>query len=491
SHNSTMHFSIPDTQELGSSPTYTAYNIHINGVYHCRLRYKQLHSLNEQLRRHCGGVSLPAFPPKRLLPLTNGQLETRRSALEQYLQMVGQDGRIARSAHMQQFLQRAQLDTALAEDMVTSDCEEQQLEVQVYTSPASERLLVSCSVQQNAGALLKAVCQELQLPEDQTRFFCLFLVRRMRKTDEMHLVRRLMDFESPYITRLHVQPCDLLLRTCYWDSGLDAKLTGSKVALNLLYNQTVADVGREWVVICSPGVGRQLGSLQQQGRSREYMDLVRQLPSYGCLQFDEAEVDYPEPNTMALVSIGNKELSLRTSRGAKIYETKFRVTRMRSWRVSVTHNPLEARLEPTHLQLAFEYLIAKQTLRWITITSGQAMLMSVCLQAMVDELLNRGGGGKADPNSDDEQDQPAVTSSSSTPSSTSSTSTWASSTCSASTAPSTPPVRFLSEDLVPRSKQQPRLTSRTFGAVFFRNDGADNGARVSNEAFEGIGDDDL
>ncbi|XP_017005773.2 sorting nexin-17 [Drosophila takahashii] len=482
-----MHFSIPDTQELGSSPTYTAYNIHINGSRHCVLRYKQLHSLNESLRRHCVGVPLPPFPPKRLLPLTSGQLEARRSSLEQYLQAVGQDNRLARSAHLQHFLQRAQLDTALAEGQVTSDCEEQPLEVQVYTNPASERILVSCSVQQNASALLKSVCRDLQLPEELVRFFCLFLVRRPRKSDELHLVRRLMDFESPYITRLRVQPCDLLLRTCYWDSSRDAKLTGNKVALNLLYSQTVADVHREWVVICSPGEGRQLSSLQMQGRAREYMELVRQLPSYNCLQFDEAQVDYPEANTLALISIGNKELALRTARGAKIYETKFRVTRMRSWRVSVTHNTLESRLQPSHLQLAFEYLIGKQTLRWITINSEQAMLMSVCLQAMVDELLQR-GGEKAHPGSDDEQT--AVTSASSTPSSTCSTSTWASSSCSTSTAPTTPPVRFLSENSAPKSK--PRLTtSRTFGAVFFRNDVVDNGARVANEAFEGIGDDDL
>ncbi|KAH8410543.1 hypothetical protein KR009_000187, partial [Drosophila setifemur] len=484
SPSSRMHFSIPDSQDLGSTPTYTAYNIHINGAYHCCLRYKQLHSLNEQLRRHCVGVSLPSFPPKRLLPLTISQQEKRRSELEHYLQAVGQDGRVAHSAYLQQFLQRAQLDTALAEEVVTSDCEEKQLEVLVHTSPVGERLLISCSVQQNASALLRAVCRELQLPEKMSRYFCLFLVRHQRLAHEMHLVRRLMDFEAPYITRLHVpQPCDLLLRTSYWDSDWDSKLYGSQVALTLLFNQVMADVNREWVVICSPGVGRQLSNLQMQRKPQEYMDVVRQLPSYGCLQFDSAQVDYPEPHTMALVSIGNKELGLRTARGSKIYETKFRVTRMRSWRVSITHNTIESRLEPTHLQLAFEYLIAKQTLRWITITSEQAMLMSVCLQAMVDELLQR------DPDTTGQDDQQPLTStpSQSTPSSTGSTSTWASSSGST---PTTPPVRFLSEDLTSRSRQQPKLTkSRTFGAVFFRNDSSE--ARVSNDAFEGIGDDDL
>ncbi|SPP85650.1 sorting nexin-17 [Drosophila guanche] len=484
-----MHFSIPDTQELGS-PTYTVYNIHINGSYHCFLRYKQLHSLNEQMRRHCSSLSLPPFPPKRFLPLTNGQLETRRSGLEQYLQIIGQDARIARLPFLQQFFQRAQLDTALAEGNVASDSEEKQLEVEVYTNPNGAQLPINCNVQQNASLLLKSVCRELKLPEELMKLFCLYLMRKKRESDELVLVRRLMDFESPYITQLHAQPCELLLRTCYWDSSWDAKLYGNKVALNLLYNQTVADVSREWVVICSPGLGRQLSHLQMQGRCLEYMNVVRDLPSYGCLQFEAANVDYPDPKTVALVSIGNKELSLRTARGAKIYETKFRVTRMRSWRVSVTHNALESRHEPSQLQLAFEYLIAKQTLRWITISSDQAMLMSVCLQAMVDQLLH-GGGEKPAPSSDDEQDAGA-TSSASTPSSVSSTSTSTCASTSYSTTASmtTPPVKFLAQDLTPKSKQQRLTTSRTFGAVFFRNDGED-GAHVANEAFEGIGDDDL
>jgi len=41
------------------------------------------------------------------------------------------------------------------------------------------------------------------------------------------------------------------------------------------------------------------------------------------------------------------------------------------------------------LELSFEYLIARNELQWITIVSEQAILMSVCLQAMIDELLQK------------------------------------------------------------------------------------------------------
>ncbi|EDW03155.1 sorting nexin-17 [Drosophila grimshawi] len=521
-----MHFSIPDTQEQyadgrGGSPTYTVYNIYINGNYHCCLRYKQLHALHEQLRSRCTDAALPPFPSKRLLPLSNSQLEARRAALEHYLQIIGQDARIARLSYLQQFLQRAQLDTALAECTISGEDEQQQLQVEVYSGGADgAQLLVNCHVQQNASALLQCVCRILKLPDDLIQFFCLYLMRKVNANDDdagtsnsmptsnsspdepatVLLLRRLMDFESPFITRLHAQPCQLLLRTCYWNARWDAKLLGNGVALKLLYHQTLADVAREWV-ICTPEMRRQLYGLQLQSRPVQYLELVRQLPSYGCLQFGAAQVDYPDAETTALVTIGNRELSLRTARGAKIYETKFRVTRMRCWRVSAMHNTFESRDQPTQLQLSFEYLMSKQTLRWITITSEQAMLMSVSLQAMVDELLhndNNCSSSSGTGGSDDEQEastsRAASESTSSTPSSassctftsTSTTATASQAAAAATTAAATPPVKFLAE----RSRQHHKLTTaRTFAAVFFRNDA--NAAAVRNEAFEEIGDDDL
>lgn len=44
------------------------------------------------------------------------------------------------------------------------------------------------------------------------------------------------------------------------------------------------------------------------------------------------------------------------------------------------------------LELSFEYLMSKDKLQWITIASEQAILMSVCLQSLVDELLIKKNG---------------------------------------------------------------------------------------------------
>ena len=49
-------------------------NILLTQVYHCLVRYRQLHMLHLQLRREFPGPTLPVFPPKKLFTLTEGQV---------------------------------------------------------------------------------------------------------------------------------------------------------------------------------------------------------------------------------------------------------------------------------------------------------------------------------------------------------------------------------------------------------------------------------
>jgi hypothetical protein len=41
----------------------------------------------------------------------------------------------------------------------------------------------------------------------------------------------------------------------------------------------------------------------------------------------------------------------------------------------------------SNLELSFEYLMPSGELQWVTIVSSQAILISLCLQTMVEELL--------------------------------------------------------------------------------------------------------
>lgn len=540
-----MHFSIPDTQELYAETTgntYTAFNIFINGSYHASLRYNKLNKLNEQLRKLClpHGITLPEFPPKKLLPLTNSQVECRRQALEHYLQIIGQDARITKMSAFQNFLIAAQLETALAEGVFedyfgygSSDDGEgagtgeefRRVVCLEVTLPNGYQLQVNCRVNDNASGLLEKAMSRLSLPTEMLSYFCLFLVRREAR-DSLVLLRKLMDFETPFISRLYNQPCQIQVRKSYWNPNYDKILMKNPIALNMLFIQTVMEVEREWI-IAPPEIQNKMKTLQEYGMKKEYIQLAEKLPSYGCVQFLTSTVDYPEKDTKALITIGNKELSMRTVTQDKILETKFRVTRMRVWRVTAIHNTQTqdsssaTKDKQTNLQLSFEYLMSKQNLKWITIHSPQAMLMSVCLQEMVNELLNY-SDSELILKSNTPSSQCSASSTTSSSSSSCSSASYAANTFSASTSstptsnyysadpltaastPNTPhtatiltdspcdaPVKFLAQRIL-SNKQNPKISNlHSYGAVFFKSSLAKEEDSVQNEAFEGIGDDDL
>ncbi|XP_053680011.1 sorting nexin-17 [Anopheles nili] len=397
-----MHFSIPSTQEFasdGSGSSYTGFNIHINGSFHCCLRYKQLHSLHEQLKRSLPSIALPSFPPKKLLSLTPNQIEQRRMSLERYIQLVGQDPMLCRSELLRAFLLNAQQESSF------TDCSEVTLDVYLMNG---YRIAATVYTTDCTSKVLEKACALIDLPRECGCYFALYLMRK-EANGELTIAKRLMDFEAPYISAKRWDDCKLVLRTSYWDPVYDLELMRDRIALNLLYIQALSDVERGWIVT-TRDLNEQLTNMQARGSKSEYLEIVRKLPLYGCLQFPRANVDYPEPNTRATVVLGNKELNLLTFTGKDMQETKFKVTRIRCWRVTPIHvnqepplavvqiHPQPSTRQPSPpsskitLELSFEYLMAKNQLKWITIYSEQSMLMSVCLQSIVDELLNQKNG---------------------------------------------------------------------------------------------------
>jgi sorting nexin-17 len=380
-----MHFSIPDTQELneGNGSTYIGYNIHINGIFHCTVRYKQLHNLHEQLRKEFGNDNLPPFPPKKLLPLTGGQLEERRALLEKYIQTVGQDSKLVSSELLVGFLLSAQEETT---------CEKrQEINLEVYTSN-NYQIPITVSTFDRTEQVLAKVCKQINLPLEYMQYFSLYLIKKDSK-EELVILRKLLDFESPYMTHKTVRDANkIVIRKSYWDCNYDQELMTDPVALNLLYVQTVCDVEKGWIN-CTRDVKMKLSNLQSRLVKREYIELARTLKYYGFMQFMPCYCDFPKPQTKVLIAIGDQELSMRlVGPGQFVKEGCFKVTRMRCWRITATHNKQDMAANSqmnvnSGLELSFEYLMSKDKLQWITVSSEQAILMSVCLQSLVDELL--------------------------------------------------------------------------------------------------------
>uniref|UniRef100_A0A6B0VBH6 Sorting nexin-17 n=2 Tax=Ixodes ricinus TaxID=34613 RepID=A0A6B0VBH6_IXORI len=376
-----MHFSIPDTQELkdenGSS--YVAYNIHVNGAFHCSVRYKQLHNLHEQLKKEFGSAALPPFPPKKLLPLTPSQTEERRCFLEKYIQLASQDVRICSDEVFTGFLLSAQQET--------QGVSPQQVDLDVFLMSWQKVTVRVCSTDPTR-LVTEAVARTIGLPLDLVCYFALFLVKKA--DTDITIQRRLENFEAPHLSLASAGPghC-LVVRKSYWDSGWDRALLDDRVALNLGYVQALSDLDRGWV-LAPKETQRQLAALQAKGSKREYLQLACTLKYYGYLQFAPCHCDYPQPDTRVLISAGGRELNFRLALAQdQVKEVSFRVTRIRCWRITTAVGE-EVNGEghtQQRLELSFEYLMSKNKLQWVTVVSSQAILLSVCLQGMVGELL--------------------------------------------------------------------------------------------------------
>ncbi|CAG2059054.1 unnamed protein product [Timema podura] len=183
------------------------------------------------------------------------------------------------------------------------------------------------------------VCQQINLPVVYVYYFSLFLIKR-EEDGSITVLRKLQDFESPYISQKSIKGVNrVTLRKSYWDPGYDLELMSDSVALNLLYVQTVADVEHGWV-LTNKETQQRLALLQARGAKQEYLELARELKYYGFLQFRSCFCDYPQPGSMVVVSVGNRELNLRVRFGdnQEMKEGSFKVTRMRCWRITTLHN---------------------------------------------------------------------------------------------------------------------------------------------------------
>ncbi|CAH1406339.1 unnamed protein product [Nezara viridula] len=476
-----MHFSIPDTQECteDNGTAYTGYNIHINGEYHCTVRYKQLHNLHEQLKKYHDSDDFPVFPPKKFWPLTVAQIEERRYLLEKYIQTVGQNPLILNAELFNAFLLTAQQESSgtPAHDVI--------LNVFLMNGYKVE---VDASSNERTYSVLEKVCNQINLPSMYVYYFSLFLIQREENGD-LVIIRKLQDFESPYISQKNIKGNHrIMLRKSYWDIDYDLELMLDSAALNVIYVQTISDIERGWIV-CNRGVREQLATLQARGAKKEYIELARTLKYYGYIQFKPCVCDYPVPGSKVIISAGDKELNLRVEiPGGEIKEGSFKVTRMRCWRIT-THNDIIDNGEETVLRkdpvmdLSFEYLMAKEKLQWITVTSEQAILMSVCLQSIVDELMLKKTGARMKEPHDYrggtfcymKRDGSSLII---TVSQSSSTDTLSST----SNGTSRSPLR--SEPTISMRKLSEKLSSLT-------GKSSKSQPLVENDAFEGIGDDDL
>ncbi|XP_073957090.1 sorting nexin 17 [Choristoneura fumiferana] len=393
-----MHFSIPDLQQFqdDSGVSYTGYNIYIDGFFHCTTRYKQLLCLHEQLQAQNPYFKLPQFPPKKFF-LTSSQLEERRVLLEKYIQLVGQNPLLSSSELLITFLFSAQQETHSVR------MHEVDIEISLMNG---YRIPLSVSSTDSSGTILDIACNYINLPKELSKYFSLYLFNWSCAKDGQPSLKKLEEFESPYISQKYVRPEDkIVLRKCYWDLCYDLDLMIDRVSLDLLYLQTIEELDLGWVT-AEPHIKDILKSYEEKKQKREYLELARTLRHYGRIPAGEAVTDasaVPGGDAGAgrvTVALAGRELLLAAV-GSPGREQRYKVTRMRCWRITTLHgvdqsisNGHRSQLEDSNknYELSFEYLISKDNLKWITLRTEHATFISVCLQSIVDELMRQKGG---------------------------------------------------------------------------------------------------
>ncbi|KAM5280839.1 sorting nexin-31 isoform 2-T2 [Ctenodactylus gundi] len=378
-----MHFCIPVSQQrpdaLGGR--YVLYSVYLDGFLFCRVRYSQLHRWNEQLRRVFGNC-LPPFPPKYYLAMTTAMADERRDQLEQYLQNVTVNPNVLRSDVFIEFLKLVQLNTfnitAEKASLYVFLPDGRGIEVEILTSDTAERVL-------------EVVSYKLGLHRELLGYFGLFLIRDY-KEGKLSVVKKLMDFELPYVSlqSCDVENCKVGLRKWYLDPALDSMLMDCRAAVDLLYIQAVQDTEKEWARP-TQAQRQELEALRKEDNRTKFLELYQQVQHYGCLQLDPCTCNYPEPGCEAVISVGNNEISCCiTLPDNQTQDIVFQMNRVKCWQVTFLGTLLDMdgpqRTLNQNLELRFQYS-EDSYWRWFVIYTKQAFLLSSCLKKMISEKM--------------------------------------------------------------------------------------------------------
>eukprot|EP00039_Didymoeca_costata_P006144 m.87789 g.87789 ORF g.87789 m.87789 type:complete len:500 (+) comp13129_c2_seq6:234-1733(+) len=378
-----MHISIPDSEELiEGGKKFVSYNIHINGTYHCSARFSILHTLHERLKKQFGMGCLEQFPAKNLFYMKPEAAHLRRHQLQRWLQKIGAQPIIVNGETFQTFLLNAQKEVQKGPE------EDVQLEIFLVNGKSIKVDIVSTD---QTDDVLETAASVIGLQADLTYYFGLYLVEDV--TGKV-TIRKLQDFESPYVSLKRADPEHRVqLRKAYWSPSMDKNLYDDAIALNLIYIETIADI-KKGTVSVTDDVADDLANFRAQKDRQAFLSIASKLKGYSHTAFGSAISNFPEDNTKCKASLGAFHLVLTLENGK---EHIFQVQRMRCWRTSSIPEDKEKHPSSGYpeidgkqalVEMEFEYFFEqKQKMGWVKLVCSQTIHIAMCLQFMVEEML--------------------------------------------------------------------------------------------------------
>lgn len=392
-----IHITIPETVKIYDSNgnAHDGFKIHINGILHCTLRYSALLNLHDSLRKIFEWIEVIGFPPKKIkFLMTDKELDERRELLEFYLRTICQNHQTSGHPIVRNFFRESQRDCFVSENSEDID-----IHVTVYLLDGT-KTLIHCSLGEATSVILQRLCEKLLISTQFMKYFGLFIAGKS-DVNSYKVVRWLQDFECPLIS-LHTlnqqsprKPLKIILRKCYWDIEIDKELMNDNKTLNLIYIQTCCEI-ESWKNLQNISVEasnskwsapnsdffNKIRELQDANFQKDLVKACQLQPNYGLLYFENCFSDYPRPKTEVRLAFGNRNLQIlyKIPETNSFVETAFRVNRIRCWK-------LLSKDDDGVPRLSIEYLVARDHLEWITFYSEQSILLSLCLQSMVNEIV--------------------------------------------------------------------------------------------------------
>eukprot|EP00794_Sanderia_malayensis_P011738 gene11738-12958_t len=196
-----MLFSIPETtistDDNGSQ--FWMFHVHLNGVLHCKIRYRQFSELNNQLKKEFDDrVPTRQFPSKKLFRYREINWKN--------------EDRCWNITYRPLF------------KMATRKAMSEEVILDIYLMNGN-KFAVNILSTDDTDHVLETAMHKIGLSHDFFHYFALFLMKENDVNNggaESMVVRKLQDFESPYLSlNACKEPHRIVVRKSYWSSKYD------------------------------------------------------------------------------------------------------------------------------------------------------------------------------------------------------------------------------------------------------------------------------
>ena len=380
-----MQFSIPKWENVldsHSGTTHQVFLIYLNGFLHSRTRYSQLYELHSKLKSHYGDVldEIGAkFPPRHLMLLNSSDIELRRDKLETYLQNISQCTDIITGPELINFLVKQQISS------FTFKNPQQKLPIMLPNHSVTD---VNIDVNSTTLNVLLAVGDRLGLPKDYLFAFKLVLIGIRDKILIYH--KLLISCECPLLAlnsaKLESPSTSfyILLRKMLSSSELEVEIFGHPLVRQLAADEVRQDLKHNF---CLPKDKSFPKAKLMALPDEMLLHNIHKIRYYGCIKFNLSCANFPDEKSYVVPRFGKYAVFLEFSQadGSRAAVT-FKVNRIKCWSVGEIAFANSLKHFNYKFELCFEYYMSRDKALLIKILTNEAVMMSLCIQQMIDEL---------------------------------------------------------------------------------------------------------